>query len=108
MKKFDKSYPLLKDMVDDEYYPKKCVDKVKKVIQELIAFLEAGHTKVAEVQEKLDDMTRKINDLAEDFDENNSEIETVARDSIAVSVGHILKHFEIDIDIETAIREREW
>ena len=29
MKKFDESYVLLKDMVEDDYYPKFLVDKVK-------------------------------------------------------------------------------
>ena len=38
----------------------------------------------------------------------DSEIETVARDSIAVTIGYILDWFNIDIDMETAIRERDW
>ncbi len=50
----------------------------------------------------------KINDLQEEFDENDSEIETVARDSIGVTVEKILNYFGIDIDIEEAIRERDW
>ena len=50
----------------------------------------------------------EINDLQEEFDENDSEIETVARDSIGVTVDYILKWFDISIDIEEAIREREW
>ena len=61
-----------------------------------------------EVQEKLDEMTIKINELEKEFEENDSEIETVARDSIGVTVENILKYFEINIDIEEAIREREW
>ncbi len=32
MKKFDESYVLLKDMVEDDYYPKFLVDKVKDCI----------------------------------------------------------------------------
>ena len=58
---------------------------------------------------KLDEMTaEKINDLQEEFDKNDSEIETVARDSIGVTVEEILDYFGIDIDIEEAIRERDW
>ena len=49
-------------------------------------------------------MTLAINDLQEEFDENDSEIETVARDSIGVTVGYILDWFGIDIDVEDAIR----
>lgn len=53
-------------------------------------------------------MTIGINDLEDEFYENESEIETVARDSIGVTVEYVLKWFGIDIDIEEAIREREW
>ena len=53
-------------------------------------------------------VTRAINDLQEEFDENDSEIETVARDCIAVTVRDILGWFGIDIDTETALRERDW
>ncbi len=53
-------------------------------------------------------MTLAINDLQEEFDENDSEIETVARDSIGVTVGYILDWFGIDIDVEDAIGERDW
>ena len=49
-----------------------------------------------------------INDLQEEFDENDSEIETVARDCIGVTVAYILEWFGIPIDIEEAIRERDW
>ena len=51
-------------------------------------------------------VTRAINDLKEEFDENDSEVETVARESIAVTVRDILGWFGIDIDTETALRER--
>lgn len=36
-------------------------------------------------------MTTSINDLKDEFDENDSEIETVARDSIGISVEYILQ-----------------
>ncbi len=55
-----------------------------------------------------DAMTLAINDLEEEFEENGSEIETAARDSIGETVDHILKWFDIDIDVEDAIAEREW
>lgn len=56
----------------------------------------------------LDEAVCGINDLQEAFDENDSEIETVARESIAASVAYILKWFDIPIDTEEAIRERDW
>ena len=60
------------------------------------------------VQETLDEAVCGINDLQEEFDENDSEIETVARECIGVTVDYILKWFGIPIDMEEAIRERDW
>ncbi len=53
-------------------------------------------------------MTCAINDLQEEFYENDSEIETVARDCIGVDAGYILNWFGIPIEMEEAIRERDW
>ena len=44
MKNFDNSYELLKGMYSDQYYPDKCVDKVKEEIQKVINFLETSHS----------------------------------------------------------------
>ena len=53
-------------------------------------------------------MTEAINDLQEEFEENDSDLETGARDSIGETVEYILKWFDIDIDVEDAIRVRDW
>jgi len=84
MKTFDPNYKLLDEMYRDEYYPDFLVDKVK------------------------DEAVCGINDLQEEFDENDSEIETVARDCIGVTIAYILEWFGIPIDTEEAIRERDW
>ena len=108
MKKFDKNYKLLKEMYEDDYYPVFLVDKVRDELQKVIDLLEAGETNTDVIQEKLDEVVCAINDLQEEFDENDSEIETVARDCIGVTVDYILKWFGIPIDMEEAIRERDW
>ncbi|MCI8501104.1 MAG: hypothetical protein HFJ85_02580 [Oscillospiraceae bacterium] len=108
MKRFDESYLLLEEMVNDDYYPKFLVEKVKEQILHVIRLLENGETSQDVIQKKLDEMTLAINGLEEEFEENDSEIETVARDSIGITVGYVLDWFGIDIDIETAIRERDW
>ena len=108
MKKFDANYKLLDEMYQDEYYPNFLVDKVKDELQKVIDLLESGETNTETVQEKLDEVVCAINDLQEEFDENDSEIETVARDCIGVTVEYILEWFGIPIDIEEAIRERDW
>lgn len=108
MKKFDENYVLLQDMYRDGYYPNFLVDKVKALIEPVIAYLESGETDREKIQEKLDEMTIGINELQDEFEENGSEIETAARDSIGVTVAYALMWFGIDIDIESAIRERDW
>lgn len=108
MKAFDPNYKLLDEMYRDEYYPDFLVDKVKDAIKMVINLLESGETDTNVVQETLDEAVCGINDLQEEFDENNSEIETVARDCIGTTIAYILDWFSIPIDTEEAIRERDW
>ena len=117
MKAFDPNYKLLDEMYQDDYYPAFLVDKVKDELQKVIDLLENGETDTEVVQETLDEAVCGINDLQEVFDEHDSELETVARECIAetvardcvgVTVDYILKWFGIPIDMEEAIRERDW
>lgn len=108
MKRFDENYELLAEMYCDEYFPNFLVDKVKELIQNVIDFLEAGERDTEKVQSKFDEMTLAINALEEEFEENDSELETGARESIGETVQYILKWFDLDFDVEDAIREREW
>ena len=108
MKVFDTNYKLLDEMYQDEYYPNFLVDKVKDELQKAINLLETGETDTEIIQKKLDEAICAINDLQEEFDENDSEIETAARDCIATDVIEILNWFEIDIDVEDALGERDW
>ena len=77
MKAFDPNYNLLDEMYQDNYYPAFLVDKVKDELQKVIDLLESGETDTEVVQETLDEAVCGINDLQEEFDENDSEIETV-------------------------------
>ncbi len=108
MKRFDENYVLLSDMRNDEYFPEFLVDKIEVLIKDVISLLEQGEKDIGVIQSALDKMTLAINDLQEEFEENDSEIETAARDSIGETVEYVLKWFDIDIDIETAIGERDW
>ena len=108
MTAFDPNYKLLDEMYQDEYYPNFLVDKIKDQLQKVIDLLESGETGTEAVQETLDEALRSINDLQEEFDENDSELETVARECIAATVAYILAWFNIPIDTEEAIRERDW
>lgn len=108
MKKFDESYMLLRSMYNDGYFPDFLVDKVSVLIRNVISLLETGERDLDKIQAAFDKMTLAINDLEEEFEENDSEIETVARDSIGETVRYILGWFNIDIDPEDAIGARDW
>ena len=108
MKKFDADYKLLEDMYEDGYFPDFLVDKIRDLIENVITFLETGEQDLQKIQEKFDEMTLAANDLEEEFEENGSELETAARESIGATVAYILQWFEINIGVEDAIRERDW
>lgn len=42
MKTFDKTYPLLKDMYEDSYFPDFLVAKIEEELKKLITLLESG------------------------------------------------------------------
>ena len=106
--KFDENYILVERMVKDNYYPEFLVKKVQKLFNPLIEFLERGEKDKFLIQEKLDEFTISVNNMQDEFWDTNSDIETEARESIGETVEYILNWFEIDIDVEEAIRERDW
>lgn len=108
MKQFDKDYKMLEEMYQDEYFPDFLVDKVKAAMLNVVAFLETGEKNLEKIQKKFNEMTWAINDLQEEFEENDSELETGARESIGETVEYILQWFDIAIEAEEAIGEREW
>ncbi len=107
-KVFDSKYILLEDMYNDPHFPKKCVDKVAIQIKHVIAYIEEGGHSKNEIQTKFDKMTIEINKLQTYFEDNGSEIETVARESIGETIESILQYFNINIECEEALRERDW
>jgi len=108
MSEFDADYQPLYEMYGDDYYPNFLVDKIKAELDKVEAVLAGGEKDTAIIQQHFDTMTQAINDLEAEFDENDSEIETVARDSITEAVDYLLQKYRIAIDLEEALREREW
>lgn len=86
MKKFDPNYQMLAEMYQDDYYPDFLVDKISALLRKVIALLENDETDLKVIQSALDEAVEGINDLQAEFDENDSEIETVARDTIGVNI----------------------
>ena len=77
----------LEGMYDDDYFPPELVQKGENILVELCRQIE----------------------LAEEFDENDSEIETVARDTIATDMEYIAQSYGFeDADIEELVGPRDW
>lgn len=104
-----KSYPFLKDMYADSYFPKFLVDKVKTILIELCSDIEKTSPKNLDELYKLTySATIKINELQDDFFKHDSEIETNARESIGQDFDTIAKSYGFNADTEEIIAPREW
>ena len=100
-------YVLLQDLYDDDYYPDSLVEELERELTGLVYFLEAGEADSTLIQRKLDGMTSRINEIAEEFIENDSRIESMAAETLEADVSQILNEFGVDIELEEALRERE-
>ncbi len=102
-------YHFLQDMYDDGYFPNFLVDKGKQILISLCEQIEAQKPKeAAEVYKLTHAATEAFNELAEEFEDNESEIETVARDTIGTDVNFIAGAYGFDLDIEELIAPRDW
>ncbi len=104
-----RKYRILEGMYNDSYFPKKSVDKVKAVLLEFCFNIEKSKPKnLEQLYELSHTATGKINDLQEDFYQNESEIETVAREVIALDFEFISKSYGFKADEEELISNRDW
>ncbi|MDR3348501.1 MAG: DUF5713 family protein [Acidaminococcales bacterium] len=108
LEKFNADYILLAQMYEDAYYPKFLVDKLRFVILDFVGYLADASRSRKEIQEKLDEMNIMIGSLREEFHENGSEFETVARACVAADIEYILKYFSVGIELAEALRARDW
>ena len=108
MEKLDSEFIYLAEMYADNYYPNFLVDKIRKEIEETVAYIDEGSKPYGYIQERFDKMTCAINGLIDEFIENDSDLETVASESIGETVDQILKYYSIDMNADKALREREW
>jgi hypothetical protein len=104
-----KAYSFLKGMYNDSYFPENLVDKGKALLLDLCSQIEQEQPKDLEALYKLTHATTdKFNDLQEEFDAQDSEIETVARDCIGTDFDFIAQSYGFDADIEELIATRDW
>lgn len=109
MKK-DFTKKLLEEMYDDTFFPDFLVDKINEVLLEMCKEIEEKKPKSLEKLYVITHaQTEKINDIADEFYENGSEIETAARDCIGMAFSEIASYYDFnDADDEELIEPREW
>ncbi|CAM2831514.1 DUF5713 family protein [Moritella viscosa] len=105
-----KNYKFLEEMYSDGYFPDFLVDKIKLILIELCENIESEKPQNNEALLILTHAaTDKINDLEDEFEDNESELETGARESMADSFEYIVKAYGFsDVDIENVIATRDW
>lgn len=100
----------LKEMDNDNYYPTHLVKKGQDLLKALCVKIEATSPKnLSELYILTQETTDQFNELAEEFYEEESEIETVARECIAEDFGFIADEYGFEnADIEELIATRDW
>lgn len=100
---------LLEEMYGDGYFPNHLVDRIKAILIDVCRKIETGNPKnEKDLYVITHAATEKINDLQEVFEDAESEIETVARDSIAVSFGKVATAYGFEEDLEELVATRDW
>lgn len=100
----------LAGMYRDGYFPDRQVDKVKSVLLQLCSDIEEQKPQTeAELLALTHAATERINELQEDFEDDGSEIETVAREVIAEDFRYVAEAYGFgEVDVEDLIATREW
>ena len=101
---------LLQGMYRDDYFPNDLVDRVRDAILKACKDIELEKPRtIEELYAITCRATESINDLQEAFEERDSEIETVARDDIAVTFGFVAESYGFaDADLEELVATRDW
>lgn len=104
-----KNYTFLSEMVSDSYFPPDLVRKGQQILIRLCEQIEMERPKsLEELYQLTYATTEEFNALAQEFWERESEIETVARDSIGAAFDVIAGAYNFDADVEELIAPRDW
>jgi hypothetical protein len=102
-------HAFLAGMYADSYFPKFLVDKGKEILLGLCVQIEEQAPKDLPALYRLTHAaTIQFNELGDEFFENDSEIETRARECISRDFKFIAETYGFDADIEELTAPREW
>ncbi|WP_433345968.1 DUF5713 family protein [Microtetraspora malaysiensis] len=104
------NHAFLSGMYSDDYYPDHLVDKGKAILLRLCERIEAERpSDLTALYVLTESATEEFNELEEEFGAAGSEIETVARDVIAVDFFFVASAYGfVEADIEELVAAREW
>lgn len=105
-----KEHSFLTCMYQDSYFPKFLVDKCKNILLELCMKIEVEKPSNLNVLYELSHTsTNKLNNLQREFIKNDSEIETGARECLAMEFKFIAMAYGFDsADTEELTATRNW
>jgi hypothetical protein len=103
-------HSFLQCMDDEEFYPRGLVEKGRQILLRLSTRIENEMpADEAALYELTHAATEQFNDLAEQFYDANSEIETVAAECIALDFEFIARAYGFEnADLEELIATRDW
>ncbi|MCC4800660.1 hypothetical protein BCT30_13915 [Enterovibrio norvegicus] len=105
-----KAFQFLPEMYRDSYFPNFLVDKIKAILIDLCQRIESNNPlSSSDLLVLTHAATERINALQEEFEDNDSDLETAAREDMAESFEFIIRSYGFfDVDIEDVIAPREW
>lgn len=105
-----RNHKFLAEMYNDNYFPKHLVEKGISILMKLCLEIEkVKPDNLPMLYQLTHAATDQFNELQEEFYENESEIETAARECIASDFEFIAKTYGFqDADIEELIETRDW
>ena len=104
-----KAHEFLKEMYQDAYFPKNLVDKGRIILLNLCLQIEQQKPKnLEELYKMTHEATNQFNNLQIEFEKNNSDIETAARDCIGTDFEFIARAYGYNADTEELIANRNW
>jgi hypothetical protein len=105
-----KTRPFLQAMYDDDYFPAAVVDKGKQILLRLCERIENEKpVDEAALYQLTHAATEEFNDLAVEFEDAGSELETAARENIGEEFQFIAQAYGFaNADREDLIATRDW
>lgn len=103
-----KEHIFLQEMLADGYFPKHLVAKGQDLLRQLAERIEREAPEGEAVYELTQATTQAFNEPQDEFGQAGSEIETGAREAIGNDLEFILDAYGYDLDVETAMENREW